>query len=76
MNVIDIIQEWLQANGSDGLYNPSEGCACSLSRSASPSGLSPGDCLEERCRPGNWTTEMPQGWDDEPLDRYMVEFKP
>ena len=45
-SVLRIVEDWLRANGFDGLYNADAECACVLG------GLSPGDCLSEECWAG------------------------
>jgi hypothetical protein len=46
LTVLDVVGEYLTANGYDGLYNPVAECACPTDD------LSPGTCLVEDCMPG------------------------
>ena len=46
MNVIDIVAEYLRANGYDGLCLPEHGCACLIED------LAPCRAMSESCQPG------------------------
>ncbi len=48
MNVIQIVQTHLRANGYDGIFNVDGDCACDRTH------LAPADCLAEKCQPGAW----------------------
>ena len=46
MTVKEILQEYLETNGFDGLYNEWSECGCKIYD------LSPGDCMDDQCEPG------------------------
>ena len=48
MNVGNILKEYLETNGYDGIYNPCEECACL------PNDLAPCGSLQPECRPGHF----------------------
>ena len=51
MNVRDIVRNWLERNGFDGLLNRELECGCSLSD------LEPCDGIEMDCEPGYKSTD-------------------